>query len=100
MAEENETKAQEELRRQARIERDLRAKLAQTIEREREKDRRDKEAKEQQAKAAKRSKRLLDRWPPGALFAAAKALAVSRGREEPNFADLRDGYRLGPPRPV
>ena len=98
MAAEEEKKAQEEHRRQAQVERNLRKQLALKIECEREKERRDKEVQERKADSARSSARLERVWPR--VYAAANALAISRGRQKPTFADVRDCRRLGPPRPV
>ncbi len=99
MTAEDEKKAQEEHRRQAQVERDLQQKLAQTIERERKKECRDREVQEKKAESARFSTSLEKLWPQAAVQAAVKALAVSRGRELPKFADFRDCHRVGPPAP-
>jgi hypothetical protein len=78
-----------EHRRQAYIEKGLRRKLAQQIEREKEEQRRAKEAAAALGKKIKpKTHREIDQTQ--ALFAAAKALAVSQGRKDQSFADLRE----------
>jgi hypothetical protein len=104
MAAEEKKKAQdsrqEEHRRQAQVERNLRMQLAQRIECEREKERREKEVQERKADSARSSARLERVWPWAAVCAAANALAISRGRKRATFADFRECQRVGPPRPV
>jgi hypothetical protein len=80
---------QEEYRRKAQLERDLLRKLAEHIEREKENDRR--------VKAARAAKAHAERsQPPAEIWPAARAIAVSRGRELPNFADFCEAYRSRP----
>ena len=91
MAEKEERQAQAEHMRQAAIEKGLQRDLLKRIEREEDDARRDKEAKEKQARRD-RFLRRLDQVRP-AIWAAAKALAVSRGHKHPTRADLTDAWR-------
>jgi hypothetical protein len=88
LAKEEERQKQAEHRRQAAIEESLKRALLKRIELEQEVKRRDKEAKEEQARRDRCRARSDQAWP--ATWAAAKALAVSRGHEEPTRADLKD----------
>ncbi len=83
---------------QEAIELGLQRDLLKRLEREKDAARRDKEAKEEQAMTDRFLVRLANEWP--AKWAAAKALAVSRGHERPTQADFRDSLRIGPARPV
>ena len=85
LAEEEERQKQAEHRRQAAIEERLRRDLLRRIEREKDDSRRDKKAKEEQARRDRCRARLDQEWP--ARWAAAKALAVSRGHLPPTRAD-------------
>ena len=90
MAKERERKAQEEPRRQqAQIKLDLRKKITQKIERERDAQRR---AKEAAGALARRNRPKIQREIEKklALYAAAMALAVSHGRERASLADFRE----------
>ena len=91
MAKEEERQAQAEHRRQTAIEEGLKRDLLKRIEREEDGARRDKEAKEEQARRD-RFLRRLDQVRP-AKWAAAKALAVSRGHEHPTRADITNAWR-------
>ncbi len=66
---------------------ELQRELLKRIQREREDELRDKKAKKEQADTEIFRKQLTEIRP--AYWAAAKALAVSRGRELPRFADFR-----------
>jgi hypothetical protein len=90
LAMEKERQAQAERRRQEAIEEGLKRDLLRRIEREEEVARRDKEAKEEQARRDRFLARLDQERP--ARWAAAKALAVSRGHEQPTRADLKDAW--------
>jgi hypothetical protein len=82
--------AQAERRRQEAIEEGLKRDLLRRIEREEDIARRDKEAKEEQARRDRFLAQLDQALP--ARWAAAKALAVSRGHEQPTRADLKDAW--------
>ncbi len=90
MAEEEERQKQAEHRRQAAIEESLKRELLRRIELEEEVALRDKEAKEEQARWDSYRARLDQAWP--AKWAAAKALAVSRGHEQPTRGGLKDAF--------
>ena len=78
-----------EHRRQADIETGLQMKLAQQIEREKEEQRQAKEAAAALARKIRpKTQKEIDQMR--ALWSAAKALAVSQGRKEASFADLRE----------
>jgi hypothetical protein len=78
-----------EHRRQADIETGLRMKLAQQIEREKEEQRRAEGAAAALARKMRpKTQKEIDQMR--ALWSAAKALAVSQGRKEASFADLRE----------
>ena len=91
MAKEEERQKQAEHRRQEAIEEGLKRDLLRRIEREEDVARRDKEAKEEKARRDRFLARLDQERP--ARWAAAKALAVSRGHEQPTRADLKDAWR-------
>jgi hypothetical protein len=90
LAKEEERQAQAEHRRQDAIEEGLKRDLLRRIEREQDDARRDKEAKEEQVRRDRYLARLDQARP--ARWAAAKALAVSRGHEQPTRADLKDAW--------
>ncbi len=78
-----------EHRRQADIETGLLRKLAHQIEREKEEQRRAEEAAAALARKMRpKTQKEIDLMR--VLWSAAKALAVSQGRKEASFADLRE----------
>ena len=91
LAKEEERQAQAEHRRQAAIEEGLKRDLLKRIEREEDNARQNEEPKEEQARMSSFLRRL-DQVRP-AIWAAAKALAVSRGHEHPTRAGLTDAWR-------
>jgi hypothetical protein len=91
--------AKEEHRKQAQIESDLRRKLAEQIDREKEKIRRDKEAHEQKAKNAAWNKVVGKHHLSPAVQAGAKAIALKKGRKLPILADFNEFHRVGRLRP-
>ena len=95
MAEEKEKRAQEEHRRQAQIERDLRRELSRRTAYEKEKERRTTEAKAYLARRRPMTQSEIEQ--KHALYAAATALATAKGREV-SLADIREC--LGLPRAV
>jgi hypothetical protein len=99
MAAEEAKKAKEEHRRQAQIERDLRRKLVEQMEREKQIKGREAEAKEELRKRKAMNAESQQRWLSPAVQAGAKAIAVLKGRTRPIIADFREFYRSGPPRP-
>ena len=99
MAAEAAKQAKEEHRKQAQIESDLHRKLAEQIDREKEKIRRDKEAHEQKAKNAAWNKVVGKHHLSPAVQAGAKAIALKKGRKLPILADFSEFHRVGRLRP-
>ena len=87
-AKEEKRQAQAEHRRQAAVEEGLKLALLKRIEMDKDAARRAKEAKEEQARRERAQARSDLEGP--ARWAAAKALAVSRGHAGPTRADLTD----------
>jgi len=87
--------AKEEHRKQAQIESDLRRKLAEQIDREKEKIRREKEARDKKAKNAAWNKDMAKYHHSPAVQAGAMAIAFRKGRKLPNFADFSEFHRVG-----
>ncbi len=96
LAEEKKKREKEEHRRQAQIEHDKRRKLAEKMEREMQIERRDQEAEAQRIKRMKMDARL-QRSPEEnlALWAAARAVAATQGRDHPKLADFQQCHKLG-----
>jgi len=99
MAAEAAHKAKEEHNRQAQIERDLRRKLFEQMEREKEIKGREAEAKEELRKRKAMKEESQQRLLLPVVQAGAKAIAVLKGRTRPIIADFREFFRSGPPRP-
>jgi hypothetical protein len=99
MAAEEAHKAKVERTRQAQIERDLRRKLVEHMEREKEIKGREAEAKEDLRKRKAMNAESQQLWLSPAVQAGAKAIAVLKGRTRHIISDFREFYRSGPPRP-
>ena len=91
--------AKEEHRKQAQIESDLRRKLAEQIDREKETIRRDKEARDKKAKNTAWNKVVAEYHHSPAGQAGAMAVAFKKGRKLPILADFREFHRVGCLRP-